>query len=231
MNTQRADLGSDMATEVAVEIVSNSQEDLLSEQLPGVVPEPTERSVSAEPLLETTDQGDEPTNEPNTTTDVDPMAMDIERRLRSVLSSRPSIRMGARHNVSSPVRKSIFNRKQSARHSMPLINRSKSAKSLPDPTVRRKQLLKSKLLPSFSLGEFPLQKIHVQSPGSPESIATEQNGSAHDDRPTSIVLQDLEAGDVTVSPRIMSPSEAGTLERSSELRKSTMLLRDRILKQ
>ncbi len=232
-----------MAVHDEVSITMDSEEDGTEQQSDNLLMvddrnvqgSPTERSASADPLLvsqETTDQG--PDNQQSVMDPLNPMES-IENRIRTVLKTRPSVRMGARHvNVSSPIHNKPFTRNNKVRHTMPSRNPTRSAISLRDPTVRRRQLqMTNNQTSSFSLNDgFLLQKINTQSPSHQEHKIVNEPSSDVSTTQTSIFVQDVEPVD---SPsRTMSPGSelySDTLQRNNELRNSTMLLKDRILKQ
>ena len=198
--------------------------------------ESPERSASAEPLL-TSEQGNE-----QRPPESDSIRMDIENRIRDVLNTRPSVRMASRHKL-SPLHinatglDGTFDRSSTSRHTMPSRSPKVSAKSLPQSTVRRRQLRKTSFLSSFSLGEgLPLQRRLVADEESniaqPETTpADEENG----DVPVmSIVVQDIEQEGMVSPGEVTEDDDIGvvdTLERGNELRKSTLHLKHRILKQ
>ncbi len=163
----------------------------------------------------------------------------LEDTIKDVLKTRPSVRMASRHRVLlSPIQSPLhdsFNRTDATRHTLP-HSPMYSAKSVPDQSVRRRQLRKASFLSSHSLGSgLPLQRrnnpnVHVED-GSPKigtalpsnSLPTSNTASG-----LSIVVQDVERDEMTQS---IGEEVLGTLERGNELRKSTLHLKHRMLKQ
>ena len=172
----------------------------------------------------------------------------LEDTIKDVLKTRPSVRMASRHRVLlSPIHSPLhdsFNRTDTTRHTLP-HSTMRSAKSDSEPdqsalTVRRRQLRKASFLSSFSLGNgLPLQRrnspnLNVED-GSPNiDTALRDNPlvtSSNTASGLSIVVQDVERDETTQSIGEEEINVLGTLERSNELRKSTLHLKHRMLKQ
>ena len=159
----------------------------------------------------------------------------LECKIKDVLKTRPSIRMASRHKIIlSPLQSPLHDKDAfSTRHnSVPTSGMRSSAKTLPDAVVRRRQLQKTTFLSSRSLGSegIPLQRRNNRSEGSVDvtlaatSADTSRlpaDGQSYD---TSIVVQDVEL------ERSFGEGEINTLQRKSELQKSTLHLKHRMMK-
>lgn len=159
-----------------------------------------------------------------------------------------------------PLHEDSFNRENPVRHTLP-VRTSVEVKStnVVDPSIRRKQLQKTSFLSSYSLGErIPLQEMATTTPttaigpgSTTQSISslakTELKASdidsirGTDSRRTSepevpnIVIQDIEHQKSLASNNTMGSVveevSVRTLERTSELQKSTRHLKQRMLQQ
>ena len=172
----------------------------------------------------------------------------LEDTIKDVLKTRPSVRMASRHRVLlSPIHSPLhdsFNRTDTKRHTLPHSPMHSAKSDSQDQsalTVRRRQLRKASFLSSYNLGNgFPLQRRN--SPNLNVEDGSLNIGTALRDNPLvtssnttgglSIVVQDVERDETTQS---IGEEEinvhGGTLERSNELRKSTLHLKHRMLKQ